>query len=173
MTSNYDDFSDYVTPTSDLEAGELDYFELLSVYIDGEATVEERKQVQQWLDNDPEIKKIYLQLLRLQGGMQSSTIPPQERTSAEVLAEQVFNRIDRTHNRKKAVIWGSAIAATIVATVTSIVPNSLSPSFRMAENSPQNNSSPLMVAVSLNKPTVIIPKAAVATPNIQEVQERI
>lgn len=173
MTFNYDDFAEYVTPSFDLEEGELDYFELLSAYIDGEATVEERKQVQQWLDNDPEIKNIYLQLLKLQGGMQNLTAPASETTSAEILSQQVFNRIARSQNRKRVVIWGSAIAATIAATVASMIPNSLSPSLRIAGNSAQNNPSPsLMVAVSLSRPTVVIPKAAVATSH-SETEERI
>jgi anti-sigma factor RsiW len=173
MTSNHDDFSKYDAPSFKLEEDASDCFELLSTYIDGEATVEERKQVQQWLDNDPEIKQIYLQLLKLQGGMQNLTVSASETTSAEILSERVFNRIDRSHSRQKAVIWGSAIAATIAATVTSILPNSLSPSLRIAENSSQDNSSPsIMVAVSLSKPTVIIPKAAVANSN-PNTQERI
>jgi anti-sigma factor RsiW len=173
MTSNYDDFSKYDAASSDLEEDASDCFELLSTYIDGEATVEERKQVQKWLDNDPEIKQIYLQLLKLQGGMQNLTVPASERTSAEILSEQVFNHVDRTHHRQKVVIWGGAIAATIVATVTSMMPNSLSPSLRIAENATQDNSSPsIMVAVSLSKPTVIIPKAAVANSN-PNAQERI
>lgn len=169
MTSNYDDFSEYVTPSFESEEGEADYFELLSSYIDGEATVEERKQVQYWLDNDPEIKHIYLQLLKLQGGIQNLTVPAPESTSADVLVEQVFNRLDHSQKRKKAIIWGSAIAATFIATVSSIIPGSLFPSVRLAENSSQDNSSPsIMVAVSLNKPTVIIPKTAVSNSNIQE-----
>jgi anti-sigma factor RsiW len=169
MTSNYDDFSEYDAPSFEPEEGEFDYFELLSAYIDGEATVEERKQVQQWLDNDPEIKHIYLQLLKLQSGIQNLTVPTQETIPAAILSEQVFNCIDRRDNRKKTVIWGSAIAATIVTTIISLIPNSLSPSLKMAGNSSHNNPSPsIMVAVSLSKPTVIIPKAAVATPNTQE-----
>ncbi|VEP18879.1 conserved hypothetical protein [Hyella patelloides LEGE 07179] len=166
MTSNYDDFSEYVAPSSELEDAEFDYFELLSAYIDGEATIAERKQVQHWLDNDPEIKQTYLQLVKLQGGMQNLTAPTQEKVSAEILSEQVFNRIDRRSNQKRAIIWGSAIAATIIGAISGIVPNPLSPtSLRMAENSPQNNQpQPMMVAISLNKPAVVIPKAAVSEP---------
>ena len=164
MTSNYDDSAEYISTSSELEEVELDYFELLSTYIDGEATVAERNQVQEWLDNDPEIKNTYLQLLKLQGGIQSLTVPTEETISPETLSERVFERIDRTRNRKRAVVWGSAIAATIVGTVVSLIPNTSSPSFRMAENPAKlDRNKPTMVAVSLNKPAVIIPKAAVST----------
>jgi anti-sigma factor RsiW len=165
MTSNYDDFTEYPQYNnlqSDLE--EDGYFELLSAYIDGEATTAERKQVQQWLDNDPEIKQTYLQLLKLQGEMQNLT-PPTTAISADTLAEKVFNTIDRRNSRKRVAIWGSAIAATIIGTVVSIVPNSPFSSLRVADN---NINQPTMIAVSLNKPAVIIPKAAVSTPNYRD-----
>ena len=167
MTSHNDKFSEYdVSPSNDLEDAEAHRFELLSAYIDGEATVAERKQVQQWLDNDPEIKQTYLQLLQLQDRMQNLSVPPQATTiSTDILTERVFNQIDRTRNRKKAIIWGGAIAATVVATVSSLIPLPTS-SLRMAKDSIQNQvSKPMMVAVSLNKPAVVIPKAAVAAPD--------
>lgn len=165
MTSHNDKFSEYdVSPSNDLEDAEAHRFELLSAYIDGEATVTERKQVQQWLDNDPEIKQTYLQLLQLQDRMQNLSVPSQA-ISTDVLTERVFNQIDRTRNRKKAIIWGSAIAATVVATVSSLIPLP-APSLRIAKDYIQNQGSkPMMVAVSLNKPTVVIPKAAVAAPD--------
>jgi anti-sigma factor RsiW len=164
MTSHNDKFSEYdFSSSNDLEDAEAHRFELLSAYIDGEATVAERKQVQQWLDNDPEIKQTYLQLLQLQDRMQNLSVPSQA-ISADILTERVFNQIDR-RNRKKAIIWGGAIAATVVATVSSLIPLPTS-SLRMAKDSIQNQvSKPMMVAVSLNKPTVVIPKAAVAAPN--------
>lgn len=165
MTSYNDKFSEYDSPSNDLEDAEAHRFELLSAYIDGEATVAERKQVQQWLDNDPEIKQTYLQLLQLQERMQNLSVPSQATISTDILTERVFNQIDRTRNRKKAIIWGGAIAATVVATVSSLIPLPTS-SLRMAKDSIQNQvSKPMMVAVSLNKPAVVIPKAAVAAPN--------
>ena len=165
MTSYNDKFSEYDSPSNDLEDAEAHRFELLSAYIDGEATVAERKQVQQWLDNDPEIKQTYLQLLQLQERMQNLSVPSQATISTDILTERVFNQIDRTRNRKKAIIWGGAIAATVVATVSSLIPLPTS-SLRMAKDSIQNQvSKPMMVAVSLNKPAIVIPKAAVAAPN--------
>ena len=171
MTSNYDDFPEYIVPSSEGEDANLDCFELLSAYIDGEATAGERKQVQYWLDNDPQIKQTYLQLLKIQGGMQNLAVPTSETLSSETLSERVFATVDRRSRHKKAIVWGGAIAATIISAFAGIVPSSLAPSARMAEKSPQNNHShPMMVAVSLNKPAVVIPKAAVS---ITQEQKRI
>lgn len=162
MTHN-DNFSEYDSPLDDLEDAEAHRFELLSAYIDGEATVAERQQVQQWLDNDPEIKQTYQQLLQLQGSMKNLTVPPQETVVADILTERVFSSIDRSRNRKRAIIWGGAIAATVMATFSSLVPFP-APSLRMAQDSTPNKiTKPMMVAVSLNKPAVVIPKAAVST----------
>ena len=165
MTSNYEDeFYDRFLSPSELEEGEADCFEILSAYIDGEATVAERKQVQDWLDNDPEIKQTYLQLLKLQGGMQNLAVPSP--IPADELAQKVFAQVDRRSDRRRTFVWGSAIAAAIVGAVLTIIPNGSAPSLRFAdsESPATNQNKTVKVAVSLNKPTVIIPKAAVANP---------
>ena len=165
MTSNYDESYDRFLSPSDLTEGEPDCFEILSAYIDGEATTQECKQVQEWLDNDPEIKQIYRQLLKIQGGMQQLTIPVERSIPTANFTEQVFAKIDRRSKNKRVAIWGSAIAATIVATVLSMLPNTSVPSLRFADNDSLevHPSGTVKVAVSLNKPTVIIPKAAVSS----------
>ena len=53
----------FPTDSSDMD-NQFERFELLSAYMDGELTAEERKQVQQWLDSDPEFHELYKQLLR-------------------------------------------------------------------------------------------------------------
>ncbi len=165
MTSNYDEFYDGSLSPLEMEEGEIDCFEVLSAYIDGEATAQERRQVQEWLDNDPEIKKLYLQLLKLQGGMQQMVLPVGSSIAAEDLTEQVFATIDKRSRNKRIAIWGSAIAATIVATVVSVFPNVSTPGLRFADNETPEilTSNTVKVAVSLSKPTVIIPKAAVSS----------
>lgn len=183
MTSNYDDSNlnqisdqvqeNFVVPQqgiadlddSGMDNTNLDCFELLSAYLDGEATVEERRQVQDWLDNDPEIKKLYLQLSRLHHGLQN--IPaPQEVISSQQLSHQVFTSIDRTQRKRKIFIWGGgAIAALVLATVSNLFTGGGNiPALRLAESpEPETVSQPLMVAVAVHKPTVIIPKAAVSS----------
>ena len=186
MTSNYDDFNlnpksdqvkeDFIDPQQgifDLDGNEmsepkLECFELLSAYLDNEVSVEERRQVQYWLDNDPEIKKLYLQLSRLNQGVQN--IPtPQETISTKQLSEQVFQSIDRTQRKRKVSIWGGAIAALALATVSNLFTGSGNiPALKLAESSEQETvSQPIMVAVAVNKPAVKIPKAAVSSTDKQ------
>ncbi|MDJ0531090.1 MAG: zf-HC2 domain-containing protein [Xenococcaceae cyanobacterium MO_207.B15] len=163
MTSNYDDFHEY----SNINDSEPDHFELLSAYIDDEVTPQERKQVQEWLDNDPSIKQLYLQLLSLQTGMQSLSVPSPPEISAEILSENVFATIDRTRNRKKLLLWsGGAIAATIVATVSGLFPGVNSPSLRLAESVNQETAEEetVLVAITLHQPAIKIPKPAGDSP---------
>ncbi|MFH7244156.1 MAG: anti-sigma factor family protein [Spirulina sp.] len=46
-----------------------DRFELLSAYLDGEVTPEERRLVQTWLHNDPTAKCLYNRLMALRHGL--------------------------------------------------------------------------------------------------------
>jgi len=164
MTSKYDDFAEYRQPNLDEQDAEDDCFELLSAYIDGEATAAERKQVQQLLDNDPEIKKLYLQLLKLQGGMQNLAAPIAQDISSDLLSQQVFAQVDRSRNRQKLVLWGGGLLATgIIAAISGIIPGANSPSIKLAESTVEKTiSPPVMVALTLNEPTITIPKAAIS-----------
>lgn len=165
MTSRYDDFSEYRQPNLEGQDTEGDCFELLSAYIDGETTALERQQVEQLLDNDPEIKKIYLQLLKLQGEMQNLAFPPTEEIASDSLSEKVFAKLERSNRHRKLLLWGGGvIASTLIAAISGIVPGFNTPGWKLA-NSPveESLSQSVMVAVTLNQPTVTIPKTAIST----------
>jgi anti-sigma factor RsiW len=153
MTANFNDFRS--------NSSELDYFELLSAYIDGELAPAERDRVAEWLDSKPEIKTTYLQLLKLQTQMQK--IPTPSSISVDTVSAEVFERLDRNRRKKRCYLWGGgAIVATLLATISSIVPSVNSPEFRLVNSTP-NFAQPVMVAVAVNKPAVKIPKAAVSS----------
>jgi anti-sigma factor RsiW len=132
-------------------------FELLSAYIDGEATVSQRQQVQEWLDRDPEVKRLYFQLLKLRQGVQVLPVPAPEQT-AEQTATQVFRRVDRRRHRRMA--WGGgAIAALFMAALSSVMPPVESPPPQQVASSP----SPVRegqerLSIALNGPVVDIPE---------------
>lgn len=170
MSSNYDDFLE--DPQLNGNDSQPDPFELLSAYIDNEVTPTERQQVQQWLDNDPEIKRLYLQLLNLQSGIQGLSVPSPPAITSDKLSENVFATIDKTRNRKKRLIWGGgAVAATIIATISGLLPGSNSPSLRLADSVNQETpQEPVLVAVTLNQPAIKIPKAAVASSTFIETE---
>jgi anti-sigma factor RsiW len=98
-------------------------FELLSAYLDGEVTVAERKQVEAWLDSDPEFQRLHKQMLQMQRSFQALSVPPSE--SIESTVQQVMARVDR--RPRLLVVWsglGAVAAAAVVGVVSGILPPS-------------------------------------------------
>ncbi len=159
MTSKYDDF-EYDEPavsSNDDSSLPRDCFELLSAYIDGELSPSERNQVQHLLDREPKIKNLYIQLLALQGQIQSSTAPPSNKSVEEITAG-VFQSI-KHRRRQRRVVWGvSAIAVSVVAGMAGLIPG-FAPGLKMAKILDSRGTQPVMLAVAVNKPAINIPKA--------------
>lgn len=162
MTSNFADFEADLNQdknlTADYTDDRYDCFELLSAYIDGELSLAEKQQVQTWLDEDPQVKAIYIQLMSLQSQMQHSIAPPSGKSVAEITAG-VLETIDcdRRRTRQHKLVWGGAIAASFVALFSGIVPGLNTSSLQMAHTKSSDNSS-VMLAVAVNKPAIHIPK---------------
>lgn len=154
-----------------------DRFELLSAYLDGEVTATERRQVEEWLTNDPTTKRLYSRLLMMQQSFQAMPVPAAEQ-SAQELATKVLQRVERKP-KQTWILGGSAIAALLVAVVSGVgggrqlfapqfarspVPAE-SDGLMMALNEPlveMVNPNDLMLGV--NAPIMDIPKVDVATP---------
>ncbi|MEG4989177.1 zf-HC2 domain-containing protein [Microcoleus sp. BR0-C5] len=154
-----------------------DRFELLSAYLDGEVTATERRQVEEWLTNDPTTKRLYSRLLMMQQSFQAMPVPAAEQ-SAEELATKVLQRVERKP-KQTWILGGGAIAALLVAVVSGVGGGRqlFAPQFArspvpaesdgliMALNEPlveMVNPNDLMLGV--NAPIVEIPKVGVATP---------
>ncbi|MGL5075931.1 MAG: anti-sigma factor family protein, partial [Waterburya sp.] len=73
MTSKFEDFEHDQSMVNSNQQQKIptDNFELISAYLDGELSPTERYQVQQWIDEDPQMKRLYHRLLALQGEIQS------------------------------------------------------------------------------------------------------
>jgi anti-sigma factor RsiW len=143
-----------------------DRFELLSAYLDGEVTAAERREVEDWLTNDPTVQNLYGRLLKLRQGLRAMPVPAAEKTTEETV-QQVLARVQ--HRSKRAVILtGTALAAVFVGALSVFLPSLDSPIEQIAQHSVQTEPAavpapePLMVA--LNNPVIEIPKAAVAAP---------
>lgn len=155
--------------TTSLDSFGRDRFELLSAYLDGEATAAERKQVQQWLDTDTEVQQLYRRLVKLRQGLQALPVPASEQ-SAEEMTRGVFRRIQQRRTQRAVVFGGGAIAALFVSVFSGLLPGSQGPSWRLAENrepapSASVASSPVQsdtLMIAVNRPVVEIPKAPVA-----------
>ena len=83
-----------------------DRFELVSAYIDGEVTAAERRQVEEWLTNDPTTKRLYSRLMMMQQGFASMPVPASEQ-SAQDLAAKVLRRVER--KSKQTWVFGAEI----------------------------------------------------------------
>ncbi|MEG5159316.1 transcriptional regulator [Microcoleus sp. AT3-A2] len=154
-----------------------DRFELLSAYLDGEVTATERRQVEDWLTNDPTTKRLYSRLLMMQQSFQAMPVPAAEQ-SAQELATKVLQRVERKP-KQTWIVGGGAIAALLVAVVSGVGSGRqlFAPQFArspvpaesdgliMALNEPlveMVNPNDLMLGV--NAPIMDIPKVGVATP---------
>ena len=140
-----------------------DRFELLSAYLDGEVTAAERKQVEDWLANDPSVQSLHKRLLSLRQGLRNLPVPQSEK-SIEETVDSVITRL----RRRSKIVWmfgGAAVAACVIGSLSSLIPNGESGIVRLASNpleqtqksSSDDGSFPM---VALNKPPLPIPKAA-------------
>ncbi|HIK55161.1 MAG TPA: zf-HC2 domain-containing protein [Synechococcales cyanobacterium M55_K2018_004] len=143
-----------IAAAAEAEGQKRDRFELLSAYLDGEVTPEERRQVDQWLTSDADIQTLYSRLLKLRQGMRSLAVPgPAQPT--ETTVQTVLTRLER--KPKRIAAWGGmAIAALFVGVLTPM----LMPLQRVSEQvavtpSPDLPSEGLMIA--LDRPVVDIP----------------
>ena len=141
-----------------------DRFELLSAYLDGEVTACERRQVEDWLANDPESQRLYGRLLTLRQGLQTMPVPSTQQ-SVENTIEQVYQRMHRRSRHRAAVWGGSAIAALVIGAISTVLPGRQVPQFAQ---SPTTSIEPLMVA--LNNPVVEIPRGTMANPEKPSLQ---
>ncbi|MEG4072345.1 zf-HC2 domain-containing protein [Microcoleus sp. Pol14C2] len=154
-----------------------DRFELLSAYLDGEVTAAERRQVEDWLANDPTTKRLYSRLLMMQQSFQAMPVPAAEQ-SAQELAAKVLQRVERKPKRTW-ILGGGAIAALLIAVVSGVGGGRQLFAPEFARSPVPAESDGLMVALNeplveivnpndlmlgVNAPIVDIPKVGVASP---------
>lgn len=140
-----------------------DRFELLSAYLDGEVSAPERRQVEEWLDNDAETQKLYARLLALRKTFQTLPVPAATQ-SVEQTIQQVFGKLEK-RRQHRSLKWGSAaVAAVVIAALSSVVPGRQV--LQMAEVGNPASSEKLLVA--LNTPLVELPDSAIEPQNIIE-----
>ncbi len=85
---------------------------LVSAYVDGEVTPEERRQVERWLREDPELQKEYLELVQLRRLLRS--LPPRrapEDLEARVLGAALGWRAEGQARGRRHAVWLAFLAA--------------------------------------------------------------
>lgn len=139
----------------ELDATKRDRFEMLSAYLDGEATPEERQQILCWLQQDADTRCLYNRLLALRQGMRSQVCPTP--CDAEATLVGVFRSLN---HRLKLVTMATAgvIAISAINLLSGGAAGFGNGSWRMA-----TNSSPESLQIALDQPAFPIPETS-ATP---------
>lgn len=138
-----------------------DRFEMLSAYLDGEVSADERRQVEDWLANDPTVQRLHSRLLKLRQAFQAMPVPTSDEQAVQESVNAVLARVER--RPRLSVLWGGvAIAAVAIGAIASTLVSDHSFQPQIANNSGQNSAPPTSVAkaepllVALDKPLVTI-----------------
>lgn len=154
-------------PAAALDNLKRDRFELLSAYLDGEVTVNERRQVEQWLETDQHIRCLYSRLLKLRQGMRTMAVPVSER-SVEQTIESVYKKVDRSP--KVAVAWvGAALALLAIPLFSSGLNPRLQ--FNKVETVDPATSTNMEIDIDLNTP--ILGGAASGTATREDIEKQL
>jgi anti-sigma factor RsiW len=130
-------------------------FELLSAYLDGEVSLDERKQVEAWLASDAQFQHTYQQMLALQGSLRSMPAVAPSMPTEELVA-QVMQRLDR---KPKLWAWGglgAAVATIFIGAMSGLLTGNQSGNLQMAQ---QPKPQPQLSAI----PQPAVPTVAIQT----------
>ncbi|MCL1471696.1 anti-sigma factor family protein [Argonema antarcticum] len=145
-----------------IDTQKRDRFELLSAFLDGEVSAQERRQVEEWLAGDPQVQCLYARLLKLRKGVRTMPVPASAQP-VEATVNQVFSHLDRRRQKQMLMWGGTAVAAVFIGAVSGLFGGSDPFSPQLAQSpTPAVTSEPLMLA--LNEAVVEIPKAPIASP---------
>lgn len=145
-------FSSAVAICSDLDVMKRDRFELLSAYLDGEVTPEERRLVQTWLSNDPTAKCLYNRLMALRYGLREEDCPPS--CEADVTLAGVFQCLNRRFR-----MVSMAGAGVVVLGVLNLLSNTVG-SNPVQWSVAQTSTDGATLQIALDQPAFPIPSVA-------------
>ena len=138
----------------DIDVTKRDRFELLSAYLDGEVTPEERCMVLNWMNNDPKAKRLYDRLLYLRRGFREGHSSPC--TDADAAVAQIFRCLNY-----RMQLMGMAGLGAFVFGVLGLLSGSMghhTSVWRWA-----STAQPEYLEIALDQPAFPIPKAPNAT----------
>jgi anti-sigma factor RsiW len=138
-----------------------DRFELLSAYLDGELTAQERQQVELWLEQEPEVQCLYGRLLSLRRGFQAMPSLPVA-PDPNPLIDRIFDNLDQLEQRRRQrLLWRvGPVAAAIVGACTGLwMAQGRIPQFaRQTETEPAAAvlPPPTTLAIALDEPIIAV-----------------
>jgi Putative zinc-finger len=137
----------------DLDATKRDRFELLSAYLDGEVTPEERQQVLCWLQQDDGARTLYNRLLTLRQGLRTQSVA--STCDPEDTIVGVFHGLN--HRLRLVTMAGFGVAAIGVINLLSGGVGTGNSSWRMA-----TSAQPEALKIALDRPAFPIPETSPA-----------
>ncbi len=145
--------------TRQLDVVKRDRFELLSAYLDGEVTPEERRLVLQWLEEDPTTQCLYQRLLHLRNSFHVLCQSSWSANAADATAQKVVDRLN--HRFSLTCMAGfAALAVAVVGTLSGAIGGRpFGGLLQTAGGYPSD--APLEIA--LDQPVIPIPKTAVGS----------
>ncbi|MBE9031304.1 Fis family transcriptional regulator [filamentous cyanobacterium LEGE 11480] len=157
------------SPGPDERRSSNERFELLSAYMDGEVTADERRLVESWLADEPKVQQMHQRLLALKHGF-GAMPTPEPVQPVEMTIDKVFEKVER-RSRFRVIMGGAAAAAAaVVATVVGVTAINNGPVPQMARNSgdslervaplPAEENMTAGLLVSLDEPVVVVSKTA-------------
>jgi len=171
LTGNNQNLSDATVSTQSLITGsacsvhELDVtkrdrYELLSAYLDGEVSSEERQLVQSWLASDPSAKCLYNRLLQLRRGFQN--LPFQADCETDKVLAGVIDGLNR--RLRLTLMAGAGVA---IMGVLSLLSGGVGPRSPLTQWASLPNNSSIdakdVLRVALDEPAFPIPDAMSST----------
>lgn len=141
----------------ELDVTKRDCFELISAYLDGEVTPDERRIVNRWLQEDAIAQSLYQRQLKLRHGIHNLPTP-----DAQVpLSETVQGVMARLEQRLRLVMLAGAgtMAAVFLGTVSTLG-ESQSGVLRFVRDGGTTSGGALEIA--LDQPVIEIPKSPVS-----------
>ncbi|MEM8543899.1 MAG: transcriptional regulator, partial [Cyanobacteria bacterium P01_H01_bin.119] len=144
----------------ELDVTKRDRFELLSAYLDGEVTSDERRQVNGWLETDLNTQCLYQRLLGLRRGLQRLPAPTHERC-LDTTVDQIICRV-RQRFRLAVMAGAGTVAVFCLGTMSGFFgdrPGGL----QFAQFQPSDTGDSPALEVALDQPVIEIPKAATST----------
>lgn len=140
----------------ELDVIKRDQFELLSAYLDGEVSPEERRLVMTWLDNDPTAQCLYTRLLHLRQGFNEMRQSAWEANSAESAATAVLQKLS-SRFRYTCMAGLTAVAVAFIGVFSGAITQPISHLGSTQTVSPSTEK----LEITLDQPPIAIPELAV------------
>ena len=146
----------------ELDVMKRDRYELLSAYLDGEVSPDERRLVMAWLSDDPDAQCLYRRLLHIRQGLQGIHQTGRMLASTETCtASAVVRKLNYQSRFRFTCMAGfTAAAVAFIGVFSGALNQPIGSMGQLQTSAPPPAGDSLEIA--LDQPPIIIPKSAVS-----------